>query len=236
MTEADWWAAADPARLIDWLFFDAHASDRKLRLFSVAACEPLRRLVGDPGVLADLDLAEAFADGRIDSPTLLAARNAALAGLHARNDARGQAFPREVYMAELVCLYPMQQDSYRDRDMYPGPEDVPYPQMVAEGIGHTAPRATVSPRLLGLLLDIFGPLPFREVAIQPDWLTSDVTALTRGIYEEKAFDRMPILADALQDAGCDNDEILSHCRRENWKHVRGCWVLDLLLGRPWREG
>src|SRR5262249_20698460 len=86
-----------------------------------------------------------------------------------------------------------------------------------------------------LLHDILGPLPFREVVIAPEWLTSDVMALARGVYEEKAFERMPILADALQDAGGDNDEMLNHCRAANWEHVRGCWVLDLLLGRPWRE-
>ncbi|HJZ56083.1 MAG TPA: hypothetical protein VKE74_14040 [Gemmataceae bacterium] len=87
-----------------------------------------------------------------------------------------------------------------------------------------------------LLHDIFGPLPFREVAVQPGCLTSDVVALAKGIYDEKAFDRMPILADALQDAGCDHDELLAHCRAANGEHVRGCWVIDLLLGRPWREG
>jgi hypothetical protein len=86
-----------------------------------------------------------------------------------------------------------------------------------------------------LLHDIFGPLPFRDIAVSPSWLTSDVRLLAQGIYDEKAFDRMPILADALQDAGCDNEDILNHCRAENWEHVRGCWVIDLLLGRPWRE-
>ncbi|MBN9121907.1 MAG: hypothetical protein J0I06_22660 [Planctomycetes bacterium] len=82
---------------------------------------------------------------------------------------------------------------------------------------------------------MFGPLPFRDVVADPAWLTSDVLALTRDIYEERAFDRMPILADALQDAGCDSADILDHCRAEGWEHVRGCWVIDLLLGRPWRE-
>ncbi|HUR53438.1 MAG TPA: hypothetical protein VMZ71_04880 [Gemmataceae bacterium] len=55
-------------------------------------------------------------------------------------------------------------------------------------------------------------------------------ALANGIYEERAFDRLPILADALQDAGCDNDGILTHCRGDG-AHVRGCWVVDLLLGK-----
>jgi hypothetical protein len=81
-----------------------------------------------------------------------------------------------------------------------------------------------------LIREIFGN-PFRPVPLDPLWLTSDVQALARGIYEERAFDRMPILADALQDAGCTNEDVLNHCRDANAAHVRGCWVLDLLLGK-----
>lgn len=80
-----------------------------------------------------------------------------------------------------------------------------------------------------LLRDIFGN-PFRPVTVDPAWLTSDVNTLAAGIYADRAFDRMPILADALQDAGCDNGDILNHCRGDN-PHVRGCWVVDLLLGK-----
>jgi hypothetical protein len=80
-----------------------------------------------------------------------------------------------------------------------------------------------------ILTDIFGN-PFRPVAVDPAWLTSTVVALARGIYEERAFDRMPILADALQDAGCDNEDVLDHCRGPG-PHVRGCWVVDMLLGK-----
>jgi hypothetical protein len=78
------------------------------------------------------------------------------------------------------------------------------------------------------LREVFGN-PFRPVVADPEWLTSDVVALARGIYAEFAFDRMPILADALQDAGCDNDEVLNHGRDATAAHVRGCWVLDLVL-------
>jgi hypothetical protein len=80
-----------------------------------------------------------------------------------------------------------------------------------------------------LLRDIFGN-PFRPITLNPSWLTPSVLALANGIYSEKVFDRMPILADALQDAGCDNEDILNHCRQPV-EHVRGCWVLDLLLGK-----
>jgi hypothetical protein len=80
-----------------------------------------------------------------------------------------------------------------------------------------------------LARDVYGN-PFRPVSAQPSWLTSTVLALASGIYEEKAFDRMPILADALQDAGCDNEDILNHCRQPS-EHVRGCFVVDLLLAK-----
>ena len=79
------------------------------------------------------------------------------------------------------------------------------------------------------LRDIFGN-PLRPAAIAPTWLTSSVVALASVIYQEKAFDRMPILADALEEAGCNSAEILNHCRLPS-EHVRGCWVVDLLTGR-----
>jgi hypothetical protein len=82
---------------------------------------------------------------------------------------------------------------------------------------------------LAAVHEVFGN-PFRPVAVEPAWRTADVMLLARGIYAEKAFDRMPILADALQDAGCDNATVLDHCRGEG-PHVRGCWVVDLVLGR-----
>jgi hypothetical protein len=73
--------------------------------------------------------------------------------------------------------------------------------------------------------------PVISYAADPTWLSSTVLALARGIYEERAFDRMPILADALQDSGCDDRAILDHCRSDSCVHARGCFVVDLLLGK-----
>jgi hypothetical protein len=73
--------------------------------------------------------------------------------------------------------------------------------------------------------------PFRSVTVDPAWLTSTVVALAEGIYAERAFDRMPILADALQDAECDSAAVLTHCRDTSTPHVRGCRVIDILTGR-----
>jgi hypothetical protein len=91
-------------------------------------------------------------------------------------------------------------------------------------------RRTAEPRAQAALLQEMVGNPFRPVSVAPAWLTTDVRLLAQGIYEEKAFDRMPILADALQDAGCDSDELLNHLRSSG-PHVRGCWALDLVLGK-----
>jgi hypothetical protein len=80
-----------------------------------------------------------------------------------------------------------------------------------------------------LIRDIFGN-PFRPVKVAPAWRTSTGVELAQAIYDERAFDRLPILADALEDAGCTNADVLEHCRQTGI-HARGCWVVDLLLGK-----
>lgn len=81
-----------------------------------------------------------------------------------------------------------------------------------------------------LLHDIFGN-PFRPFTFASEWRTDTATAIAAQMYESRDFSAMPILADALQDAGCDSDDILSHCRDPQQIHVRGCWVVDLVLGK-----
>jgi len=82
---------------------------------------------------------------------------------------------------------------------------------------------------LKCLRDIVGN-PFRAFSFDDRWCSPDTLGLARAIYEDRAFDRLPILADALMDAGCDDDQILAHCRSAG-PHVRGCWVVDLVLGK-----
>jgi hypothetical protein len=74
------------------------------------------------------------------------------------------------------------------------------------------------------------PNPFRPIALDRRWQTPTVVELAETIYTDRAFDRMLLLADALIDAGCDSEKIIAHCRGP-CPHVRGCWVLDLLLGK-----
>ena len=77
-----------------------------------------------------------------------------------------------------------------------------------------------------ILRDIFGN-PFRPVTFSPSWQTDTAVTLASQMYDARDFSAMPILADALQDAGCDSADVLDHCR-EAGPHVRGCWVVDLV--------
>jgi hypothetical protein len=79
-----------------------------------------------------------------------------------------------------------------------------------------------------LILCVIGN-PFRPVAFDPRWRTADVMGIARGIYEDRAFDRLPLLADALMDAGFDDEQVIGHCRNEG-PHARGCFVVDMVLG------
>jgi hypothetical protein len=102
----------------------------------------------------------------------------------------------------------------------------------AEAIGQSGVRTNAVERAIQLVLlrDIFGNT-FRPVTFADEWRTDTAVSLARTMYESRDFSAMPILADALQDAGCDSDEVLNHCRDTNNTHVRGCWVVDLVLGK-----
>ena len=80
------------------------------------------------------------------------------------------------------------------------------------------------------LRDIFGN-PFRPVNFDAAWRTDTAVSLAKQMYDAREFSAMPILADALQDAGCDNEDVLNHCRDADAAARRGCWVVDLVLGK-----
>jgi hypothetical protein len=82
---------------------------------------------------------------------------------------------------------------------------------------------------VALLRDVFGN-PFRRPSVEPSWGTPAVLALARSMFEERQFREMPVLGDALEEADCTDEQLLFQCRQPA-EHVRGCWVLDLLLGK-----
>jgi hypothetical protein len=242
MTEAEWLAATDPTPMLD--FLRGKVSDRKSLLFDVARCRVLWHLLTDERNREVVVTLERLVDGPESLDGLgenVAFRNARRGARAARvelwqaakakmEEARGEVSRsvREAYTiaaaAEVADFAGFVGNMNYWIDLYQGgvyeEQSTRLRRDVAEEV--CSGRSD-------LIRDIFGN-PFRPVSVDPAWLTSTVVALASGIYAERAFNRLPILADALQDAGCDNEDVLHHCRGTA-PHVRGCWVVDLVLGK-----
>jgi hypothetical protein len=141
------------------------------------------------------------------------------------NDARFRWFRNQSLWNERLALKVVQ---YTLEDLREALAKEDAPQMH----GATGPERVAElakARVAAVMRDIFGN-PFRPVHFSPDWRTESVLALARRAYAGSDFSAMPILADALEDAGCDNAELLGHLRGPG-KHVRGCWAVDLVLAK-----
>jgi hypothetical protein len=209
MTEAEWLACEDPVPMLE--FLRGKASDRKLRLFACACCRRVRHLLPDRRSRKALEASERFADGLITAEKLQFVRGDAR---WAANVATRKAEDSEG--VKWIVAHLTEPDAQRVLfAIWPA--------------ASSAGRETEQPVQCDLFRDIIGN-PFRPITFDPSWFTSTVTFLAQAIYADRAFDRLPILADALEDAGCINADILSHCRQPG-EHCRGCWVVDLLLGK-----
>jgi hypothetical protein len=200
----------------------AQATPRKLRLL---ACACFRERGWDEGWEREnrnaLDVAERYADGLADRIDLLAVQPRPRSTTGNEPRVGGPPQPDDEAAIKLNWKNFAARDLTRER--MNGLEDGAIYAAGMDG-GREARRSHAE-----LLHDIFGN-PFRLVTADPAWRTSTVVSLAEGIYAERAFDRLPILADALQDAGCENTDVLTHCRGPG-PHVRGCWVVDLVLGK-----
>jgi hypothetical protein len=202
------WLIDIPSRMMHHLAQVSPASPRKLRLLAVAYA---RFLESQPDYAESRHvshLGEDVAEGRQRLEELLDDR---VVGWGLSGDYR---------ISHLVLTPDARLDQAVRRGMY-------FSETEQNDTGTDGPRWQLA---RAYILCILGN-PFRPVTFDPAWRTSDVVLLAQGIYEERAFERMPILADALQDAGCDNADILAHCRDASTPHARGCWVVDLVLGK-----
>ncbi len=156
-------------------------------------------------------IAERYADGLVGEPErfeALCLANASRDGIR-KNQYRNEEFWRVAPMVARLAIW-------------------------ATGENLREPHSPVleMPEVRPLLRDVFGN-PFRPATVSAAWLAwngGTVPRLAQGIYDERAFERMPVLADALEEAGCTDADVLEHCRRQE-VHVRGCWLLDALLGK-----
>jgi hypothetical protein len=220
MTEAEWLTATDPTPIVEFLM--GKTSNRKFRLFYSSCSRRIWHLIVHEGYRKIVEVSEMLADGHGDESQLREAEYYAFA----------QHGPPQLNSALWAALHCGISNLMLHEPLY-GDWSDPFHQ-AAEAVAEASNNReeTLVIELLAqcdFIRDIFGN-PFRPVTLNPSWLTSTVIALATGIYEERAFDRMPILADALQGAGCVNEDILNHCRQPG-EHVKGCWVVDLLTGR-----
>jgi hypothetical protein len=222
MTEAEWMACTDPRELLQ--FLRGKAGPRKLRLFAAACAHRVLHLARDEWNAFAAEAAEHHADGRLDAEGLDSISREGEAGCMASPDqARAYlaAYPDPLLAAEAMC-----EDAAH---LLADPSRSPDPD--ARG------RAVAT--LAGLARDVFGNL-VRDVPVDPAWLTwggGTVARLAQATYDERSLPRgeldparLAVLADALEEAGCTDTDILGHLRGPG-PHVRGCWVLDLLLGK-----
>ena len=190
-------------------------SGRKLRLFACACCRRIWPLLRDERSSSAVEVAEQFADGGATEDELVRTWRKAEGACDTVARYAGRSYQ---FAALAACAFV--EDSRHWAPHFRGWQDA------AEA---TSDKASEYRAQAGFVRDIFGPLPFRQVRVEPAWLTKNVIDLACTIYELCAFDRLLILADALLDAGCNDETMLDHCRQVG--HVRGCWVVDLLLGK-----
>jgi hypothetical protein len=179
-------------------------SDRKLRLFSCAGCRRILHMMRDARSRQAVEVAERYADGLASLQELQAVETAAREAADAAEAERAVGWNAARTAAAAAG------------------------QQARAG----AERAACTAADADLFRHHFGN-PFRPVLLDPAWLAwngGTVVQLAQAIYEERHFGDLVVLADALEEAGCTHEEILNHCR-EPASHYRGCWVLDLLLGK-----
>jgi hypothetical protein len=217
ISEPEWLASENPYEMLRFSRMIICRHPRKARLFAVACCRRISHLLADTRSRAAVDIAEQYADGTVSEATLRAAAQAAEAAHDAAFHAKGKLGASGEWAAEFAAyLNPFFAASRASNFAY-----------VAAGDGlQPGPEHAAQANLLRCILGN----PFRPAQLDRCWLTSNVASLAESIYADQAFDRLPILADALEDAGCDNADILNHCRQPG-EHVRGCWVVDLVLGK-----
>jgi hypothetical protein len=198
-------------------------SDRKLRLFAVACCRRLWPLLRDERSRRAVEVAESYADGAACESQRQAADQAAA---EAFTEASAPLFMLSANATLVIACWEVAGEAARNTLLNCSTAGYDYSFRFWT---YRRQREEARRDHLGLLRDIFGD-PFRRVTPDPSWLTSTALTLAEGIYAEPAFEGLPILADAIQDAGCDNADVLDHCRGSG-PHVRRCWVVDLVLGK-----
>ncbi len=225
MTEQEWLSGTDPEPMLRFVQ-EQQTSERKLRLLACACCRQVWHLLSDPLSREAVTVAERYADGQASKGELALARAQSVNAGEDSPDAATAAYwatnikPSgplwNVFTAAAGAL------AREAAQVAHGKRAAAYEAM--QSITRSAQAK--------LIREVIGN-PFRPARIDLHWRTwggGIVMQLAEGIYEDRAFDSMPVLGDALEEAGCTDEVILQHCRQMDG-HVRGCWVVDAILAK-----
>jgi hypothetical protein len=212
MTESEWLTCQTPRQLFGAL--GELATERKVRLFACACCRVIWDRLPDDRSRQAVAAAERFAEGQTTATELALAYRAARA-VHDRLRDR-----EESHLALAAA------ETARSSFLIGSRVDPTLALGQALAVYSCYPAGNLP---ADLVREIFGN-PFRSVALDTTWLTEKVQALVLEMAEQADFKKMPLLADALQAAKCDQAELLAHCRQRK-PHARGCWAVDILLSR-----
>ncbi len=236
MTEAEWLSCTEPSDML--MDFPAKWDNRRLWLFGCACLRRAWHLLKDRRSQSCVEVAERFVDGLATEQEMAEV---------------WEAFDAAAFQGDL--------EDYRAIDWHEAIRNLVgftdpaasfevawkaaegFGSFAAQSIPVTAPESWSAARTeawkkaerderavqTNLLRNIFGN-PFRPASFDPAWRTRTAAAIAQVIYDDRDFSLLPVLADALEDAGCENADILNHCRQPG-EHVRGCWVVDLVLGK-----
>jgi hypothetical protein len=229
MTEAEWMACTDPTPMLE--FLRGRLSDRQSRLLMFHFAHELLAWHHDTATREVITILERFAEGSASGEGLHDALRPFVASCPVLAD---DGYPWSVQDAARPLHAHVESAALWLIRRFIPPEMTVSNLTDLTGLRLSPEDADMLKYFRWLvcktLRDVVGTAPFRPVALDPSWRTEAVVGLAEGIYQDRAYDRMSVLADALEHAGCSHEDILSHCRGDG-PHVRGCWVMDLLTGR-----
>jgi hypothetical protein len=229
MTEAEWLACKDSRVMLAALTEADHprrwgcrVSDRKLRLFACAVCRQAWDRLTDERSRKAVEVAEAYADGLVGEKELAVARV-----VWAPWDAGDAAWvPAQAAQADASRAAAWAAGA----GTYVGVRGEVQAVLLRDIVGNLFRSAyRCGPGVVDVVGSNWDPAGVKPLLVLHRWLTPAVLGVARRAYDDRDFDALPVLADALEEAGCTGQDILGHLRGAG-PHARGCWVLDLVLG------
>jgi hypothetical protein len=237
---SEWLAETDPERVLLFLrpILDPdlhHFDDRKLWLFCVACCRRVWHLMTDERTRRLVEVVERWADGKAtDAEWTEAAPPAHAAWAELLDHPWGVNPAADIAHAARQAAAAAGEGLARGEEHFePGTRALRNAVMVLTVTAratHPYPGVIPESAVQAVLLRCLAGNPFRPVEFNPAWRTPTVQSVAEGIYADRMWERMPVLGDALEDAGCTEAEVLGHCRGGG-PHARGCWVVDALLAK-----